>query len=307
MMGASSGAAQQVSARARLDSTEFWIGDPIAIHIDLRHSKGLTIQPLVGDSTDGFAILGRSPLEPTSDTTGRMTVTAARYDSGDAVIPPLPFLYFLPGDTAQHYAQTNQLRVTVRTVPLDTTGEIRDVKPPFSIPISLEEILLYLGIAAAVTGLGYLGYRFWDKRKRVRTGEKYVPPPRPAHVIALEELAILKEKKLWQHGLIKLYYSEVTEILRRYIENRFHQPALEETTDEILSGLSATGFPGELLGTVEMILRRADLVKFAKHQPSIAEHEEILATVYTVVDRTKVVTLTPVTDGPSREAADVAR
>jgi hypothetical protein len=197
--------------------------------------------------------------------------------------------------------------VTVRTVPLDTTGEIRDVKPPFSIPISLEEILMYLGIAAAVTALGYLGYRVWDKRRRARAGEEYVPPPRPAHVIALEELAILKEKKLWQHGLIKQYYSEVTEIFRRYIENRFHQPALEETTDEILSGLSATGFPDDLLGTVAMILRRADLVKFAKHQPSITEHEEILATVYTVVDRTRVVALSPVTDGSSREAVDVAR
>ena len=115
------GFAQQLSVRARIDSTNYLVGDPITIHVDLRHSRGLTIQPLVADSADEFAVLGKSPLEPTSDTTSRMTVVAAKYDSGDAVIPPLPFLYFVPGDTAQHFAQTNQLRVTVHTVALDTS------------------------------------------------------------------------------------------------------------------------------------------------------------------------------------------
>ncbi len=185
--------AQHLSAQARIDSTNYWVGDPIAIHIELRHAAGLTIQPLFADSADNFAIIGRSPLEHTSDTTSRMTVVAAKYDSGDAVIPPLPFLYFLPGDTAQHVAQTNQLRVTIHTVPLDTTGEIKDVKAPLSIPLSLEEILLYVGIALAVIGLGYLAYRWWKKRKAKRSGEEYVPPPCPAHLSALEELAARKD------------------------------------------------------------------------------------------------------------------
>jgi hypothetical protein len=303
---ATSGVAQQLSLRARIDSTNYWIGDPITIHIDLRHSKGLTIQPLLADSADEFAVLGKSPLEPTSDSTSKMDVVVAKYDSGDAVIPPLPFLYFVPGDTAQHFVQTNQLRVTIHTVALDTTGQIKDVKPPFSIPISLEEILLYLAIAAAVAGLGYLGWRFWRKRKRVLAGEVYVPPARPAHVIAFEELAVLKEKKLWQQGLVKPYYSEVTEILRRYIENRFRQPALEETTDEILAGLRKNDFPEELVGTVDTVLRRADLVKFAKHQPGIPEHEEVMTAVHTVVDRTKAVALTPVPSASAPEAKNVS-
>jgi hypothetical protein len=236
-----------------------------------------------------------------------MTVVAARYDSGDTQIPPLPFLYSSPNDTAQHVALTNPLMVTVHTVPLDTSGDIRDVKPPFSIPLSLAEVLLYLGIALAVTLAAYYLYRFWLRRKGKAAGGQYAPPPRPAHVIALEELAVLKEKNLWQRGLIKEYYSEVTEILRRYFENRYRRPALEETTDEIIAGLRNTEYPAGLFSLTETVLRRADLVKFAKQRPSIPEHEQMLTAVYDIVDATKSVGMTPVTTDTVQEPADVAR
>ncbi len=241
LLAVCTGQAQELGVRARVDSTVYLVGDRITVHVDLRHTRGLTIQPLAADSIGGFALLGRTPLRPTTDTTGTIDFVLARYDSGDAVVPPIPFMYFVGGDTASRVALTNQLRVTITTVPLDTTGEIKDVKPPFSIPISLEEIALYAGIALLTAAVAFFGYRFWKKRRARRKGEVYVPPPRPAHVIALEELALLKEKQLWQQGLVKQYYSELTEILRRYFENRYRLPALEETTDEIVAGLSGAG------------------------------------------------------------------
>jgi hypothetical protein len=99
----------------------------------------------------------------------------------------------------------------------------------------------------------------------------------------------LKEKRLWQQGLIKQFYSEATEIFRRYIENRYRQEALEQTTDEIVSGLLRLKMPGDLVGRAEETLRRADLVKFAKQVPGIPEHEQTLKFVYDFVDRTKIV------------------
>jgi hypothetical protein len=294
VLAAYAGQAQELGARARIDSSVYLVGDRIAVHVDLRHTKGLTIQPLVADSLGGFSLLGRTPLQATTDTTSTIDFVIARYDSGDAVVPPIPFMYFVGGDTASRVAITNQLRVTITTVQLDTTGEIRDVKPPFSIPLSLEEIVLYSGIVLLIAALGYAGFRFWKKRRARRKGEVYVPPPRPAHSTALEELALLKEKQLWQRGLVKQYYSELTEILRRYFENRYRLPALEETTDEIVAGLSKQSVDGPIVASAESILRRADLVKFAKHQPAMPEHEESIAGVYSVVDRTKAIEMTPV-------------
>ena len=297
--------AQQVAAHAHVDSTVYLVGDRIHVKVDLRHSRGLTIQPMVGDSLEGFTVLGRSGLEHTSDTTSREEFVLSRYDSGDAAIPPLPFLYFVPNDTASRVALTNQLVVTMLTVPQDTTKGMRDIKPPFTIPLSWEDIALYAAIVIVAAGLGYLGYRLWRKRRRKLAGDVYTPPPRPAHVIALEALADLRSRKLWQQGMVKEYHSELTEIFRRYFEHRYNVPALEETTDEIVSGLRGIRIADGLLGQAEVILRRADLVKFAKAAPTATDHEDSYRGVVAFVDKTRLVPVTPPENDDGKAKADV--
>jgi hypothetical protein len=300
-----SAAAQQVNAHARIDSSVYLVGDRIHVKVDLRHPRGLTIQPMVGDTVEGFVVLGRSGLEHITDTTSRAEFVLSRYDSGDAAIPPLPFLYFVPNDTASHVAVTNQLVVTMQTVPPDTTKGMRDIKPVIDIPLSWEDIALYVVIGLAVVGLCVLGYWLWKKRKRTLSGEVYTPPQRPAHVVALEALADLKAKKLWQQGLVKEYYSDLTEIFRRYFEHRYNVPALEETTDEILSGLRDVRVDGGLLGPAEVILRRADLVKFAKATPTATDHEDAYRGVVSFVDKTKMLPMTPVVSDDGKAKTDV--
>lgn len=296
--------AQNASARATIDSTMYIVGDRINVHVDLRHSPGLTLQPLVGDTLGPFAVLGQSGVQKVTDSTSHAEFVLAKYDSGDATVPPVPFMYFLPGDTATRIAQTNPLHVTITTVPADTSQDIKDLRPVMGFPLAWEDVALYGGIAFLVAALAYLGYRYWKKRKRTKGEDGYVPPPRPAHVIAIEELGALKAKKLWQAGHVKEYYSELTEILRRYFENRYSMPALEETTDEIMEGLRKLRPGAELLHSTETVLRTADLVKFAKHSPSMPEHEQSMESVYVFVDRTKIVDMTPV--APEKGADNVA-
>lgn len=293
-------AQQEVTARARVDSTQYLIGDWIKVHVGLIHPRGTQFRSVVGDTINGFHIVERLPVVTQNDTTSSTDVVVARYDSATAILPPLPFQYTLPGDSTVQTVSTNPLLLTVRSVPVDTAKDIHDVKPPLSVPITLAEIALYLGILLCATALGYGIYRWWKKRKQKVNGEEYVPPPRPAHIIALEELAALKEKKLWQKGEIKRFYSEVTEIFRRYVENRYQIKALEETTDEILGGLVSIKLSGDMLRATEKILRRADLVKFAKAQPGIPEHEEMLEVTYDIVERTKLVAMTPAAETEAR-------
>lgn len=279
---------QEVAARASTDSTHYLVGDAIRVKVVLSHPKGLTFQPVLGDTLGGFLVLGRSPFEQRGETLTTTEVTVAGYDSGEAVLPPLRFLYSLQGDSTSRGVETNSLRLVVQTVPVDTAQEFRDLKPPISIPLSLTDILEIAGGVLLLAALGYLAYRFWRRRKAQSSGETLVAPLRPAHVIALEELARLKEKRLWQQGLVKQYYSESTEIFRRYIENRYRQAALEQTTDEILVGLRKLRMPDDLVSGSERVLRRADLVKFAKASPDITEHEETVTFVFDFVDRTRI-------------------
>jgi hypothetical protein len=285
--------AQQLGARASVDSTTYLIGDPIVVHLDVTHPKGAALSLAVGDSIDGFLVLNHTPFGPIGETSSSASLVLARYDSGTAVVPPVEVICSVPGDTTVLRATTNPLILTIRTVSVDTSQAYRDLKPPLSIPLTLGEIALYAGIVLAVAAIIYAGYRYWKKRQKKATGEVYIPPSRPAHAIALEELAILKEKKLWQKGLIKQYYSEVTEIIRRYIENRFKVMALEQTTDEIMSGLKRLKIKQSASSKVETLLQLADLVKFAKYQPGISEHEEMLGLAHDIVEATKVREVAP--------------
>lgn len=303
LAGASSSGqtAGNVIARAWVDSTNYLVGDWITVHVGFSHPAGVSFLPLARDTLDGFRVIERLPLRAINDTATAGGLIVSRYDSAGATLPGIPFRYSLPGDSTSRTVSTNPLFLMVHTVRVDTTHEIKDIKPPFSIPFTLAEIAVYVGVALLIGGLAYLLYRYWKKRQQKKAGVAYTAPPRPAHLVALEELAILKEKKLWQQGLVKAYYSEITEIIRRYIENRFTLMALEQTTDEIMDGLRGARFvPGDVLQQVETMLRRADLVKFAKHQPGTQEHEEMLTLAYAMVDRTKLVEMTPVTNIESK-------
>jgi hypothetical protein len=279
--------AQEPYARATVDSTRYLVGDAIPVHVQISHVLGATVRPLFADTLGGFTILGGSPLRAEGANVTAGDVVVAKYDSGDAVLPPLQFLITSTADSAGRTVATAELHLTIQTVPVDTAGDIRDLKSPLSIPLSWQEILLACALLLLLAAAGYLLYWWWKRRLRPPASVS-AAPLRPAHVIALEELGTLKQKKLWQQGLIKQYYSEVTEILRRYLENRYRLMALERTTDEILDDLRRIRMTNELLGKADRLLRRADLVKFAKHKPATPEHDESMQIVYDVVERTRI-------------------
>ena len=129
--------------------------------------------------------------------------------------------------------------------------------------------------------------------------EEIIPEPviikRPAHTIALEKLDNLDDAKLWQKGQIKEYQSELTFIIREYLENRYDMPALESTTDEITKALRKRDFNKEDETDLQNILQIADLVKFAKATPAEELHQQFLDRAYGFVKKTKLIE-TPVAD-----------
>ena len=285
--------AQPVKALASADSSRYLIGDWIRVTVELRHPRGTTFQPSIPDSLAGFTVLQRLPFVAMSDTVTRTGVIIARYDSASAVIPGLTYLSAVPGDTALHPVSTNTVSLTVQRVPLDSAAQARDLKPVMSIPYTLAEILMFVGILLLLAGGGYFAYRYFKKKQQTTVVDSRLPVLKAAHVVAYEQLAVLKEKRLWQQGKVKEYHSELTDILRRYLEDRFGLMALEETTGEIIDGLHRMKLLPRIITDVSEVLVRADLVKFAKHKPEIGEHDASLKAVYDIVERTKAAPSTP--------------
>lgn len=295
---------QTTTAKAWADSTACTIGDAITVYVEVNHPKDARVRVLVGDTLGVFSVLSRDSVEKVSATSSATRLRVAVYDSGTAILPPVQLAYFLPSDSTPKILATNPLVFSIRLVEVDTSQAIKDIKPVLSIPLTVAEWSLIFGtiVGAALLVRGIVVYR---KRKQAEKPEEhYVPPPKAAHIIAFEELALLKEKRLWQQGLIKPYYSEVTEIVRRYFEHRFGFQALEQTTDETMDNLRRYAAAHAVLEQTDRILRRADLVKFAKHQASIPEHEETLAVAFEIVEKTKLIEV-PQAEEAKEETASV--
>ncbi|NND33054.1 MAG: hypothetical protein HKN76_10720 [Saprospiraceae bacterium] len=197
-------------------------------------------------------------------------ITVAAFDTGYILLPPL----VLPYDTGSGRDTTysNDLAIEVAGILVDSTG-LAPIKPIIREPFSLRDLVPYLialGIGLAIIGLVFL------RKKRVVPEEVIVEIPLPAHEVALADLEKLRHQKLWQQGKIKAYQSELTHIIRAYIEARFAVPALESTTSEILDFSEVKVLGDDLNASLSEILNMADLIKFAKAEPEISIHDDFM-------------------------------
>ncbi len=127
---------------------------------------------------------------------------------------------------------------------------------------------------------------------KYRKSHKLIPEPIQAEIIppdvkALNELRMLKTKELWQKGEIKTYQSELSYIIREYLEGRYDIKALENTTSQIINSIQDTTFDEEDQIKLKRILQISDLVKFAKAQPNVNVHEEFMNDAISFVEKTK--------------------
>jgi hypothetical protein len=280
---------QQIEAVVRVDSQHITIGDWLRATLEIRHTADVKLfPPALPDSLGGFEIVRREQpgsQEVNGNVLEKIPFIVTSFDSGMQIIPPLSFSYTVPGDTNMYVVETSPVVINVYGMAIDTTLDIKDIKPPLSVPITFAEILPYIITAILLTGAVWLVWHIVKKRRR---GERIIPeaPPRPAHEVALEALQSLESEKLWQRGKVKDYHSQLTDIIRVYIERRFGIMAMEMTSDEILTGFSGQTLSHELQGQLKEMLYRADLVKFAKYQPLALEHENSLAHAYNFVRST---------------------
>lgn len=186
------------------------------------------------------------------------------------------------------------LELMVNTFQIDSTSHgLFDIKPQKTLPFKLGEITGY--IAWSVVGLLLLvALLYAAKRILAHYGKSFdtifkPAPPLPPHEEAFAALERLRVLHLCQDGKHKLYYSTLTDILRTYIVRRFDVGAMEMTSDEIIEAMRGVELQQKQSMDLTMILREADLVKFAKAMPESEESESAMRAAWEFVDATKPV------------------
>lgn len=192
-----------------------------------------------------------------------------QFDSGSYTIPRQKILI---GD---YEFLTDSLKVEVRSIVVDTTKQgLYDIKPIIEVDKSASKWWLYLiGILLILALVAFLLYWFIWREKPLTEEEKVaLLPPYERAKLALQAL---DNAHYLENNEIKAYYSDLTQIIRKYLDEKVYDRALESTTDELISRLNLLREGNQIdistddIKNIETILKRADLVKFAKSKPDI--------------------------------------
>lgn len=294
------GAFAQNNLVTSFDKKEILIGDQAKFNISFKASKGMKIYwPEIKDTlVSKVEILEKSGIDTTysedrKNFTLSQNVTVTSFDSGYYAIPPVSISYTREGDTTVFRELSQAMLLSVKTVPVDTAKSIKDIKPILNARYTFREalpwILLFLALAAAA----YYIYVYFKKGKKALPAFKLPEKPKLLpHQVALDALEELHRKKLWQAGLIKQYHTELTDIVRQYISDRFGIHAIEMTSDEISFAVEHLAISKSAKEKLRHVLVLSDLVKFAKNQPLPTENEQsflaslefIKDTIHTIED-----------------------
>ncbi len=208
-----------------------------------------------------------------------------QFDSGDYFLPQQQVMV----DGFSKIAALIPIRVN--TVEVDTLKQnLYDIKPLTAVEKDYAALIsrILWGLAIGLLLLGMLYTYLFQKRKKELKARELPPFER-----AIEELKALENKRLTKQEEFKAYYSRLTEVVRRYLEEEAKIDALESTSEELLSKLILRKDAGSLdldnntLKSLRTVLQNADLVKFAKSLPEVHTATEDRKVVEHVVIETK--------------------
>lgn len=262
---------QNEMVKASIDTANIRIGEQFNLKIWVGKTKNVILPKL---QLKGLEIVDSTKIDTLKNSLIRKYILTG-FDSGSFYIPRQQIF------VRNQAFLTDSLLVNVATIAIDTTKikkfAIKSIK---SEPYIFDDFKIYIYLL--LTALAIIGFWvYWFViRKQKEEEEVATYSTLPPYEEAIFRLNELDEKLLWQNNKIKEYYSELTEIVRGYIERELKVPALERTTDEIIETLTDFNDSQSIITSKETIkklkelLQEADLVKFAKSKPLALEIEE---------------------------------
>ena len=279
----------QAQVSSSIDTTQIRIGEEIIYSIQVEvDSTALVLFP-EGQSFDPLEVIDSYDIDTTRLQDKIRLIKKyglTQFDSGS---------YSLPSQRVvinNKSFNTDSVNLEVFNVLVDTTKQkMFHIKPAFEVEepgFDFEKLLYW--IAPILLIIGIVAFLFFRRRKRKKTeSAKQLPP----YEEAIEALKVLDHSNFLENDNSKSYYSSLTEILKRYIGREVDDAALESTSNELIDRLilhkdaGSFDFDTETINKIDKILKRADLIKFAKMKELEGQAKTDRTVVEDIINETK--------------------
>ena len=283
----------QVEVKTQIDSTEILIGQQAHITLDVTLKSGMKLvlpefKPQQ-NITPGVEVVEQSVADTSSLGDDKLKIsrvyTLTSFDEN---------IYYIPAMNVKVDGKdykSKELALKVLTVEVDTLHPEK-FYPPKDVqnnPFKWEDwsAIFWMGmILTALVILAYYLYTRFKENKPIIAKVKFVKRLLP-HQKAMNEIERIKANNLVSSDNQKEYYTQLTDTLRKYIEERFGFNAMEMTSSEIISSLKSHG-DNEMISELNQLFETADLVKFAKYSTLINENDNNLVNAIQYINSTKM-------------------
>jgi hypothetical protein len=266
------------------------VGDLLTLEVSAAYPRGGSVNLPTTLKLDPLYVVSTEVSAPESTGAGlrkSFSITFQHFAVGQAAVPPFDLTYVSESGEVQTIAVPSRTFTVESLLANEVDPQRRPEDPPISItyPNELAENVVYSVLATTVLGL--LGWLIWTRWRR-RQKPVYSPPPVPPHETALKGLQRLEDSDWLARQEFQLYYLQLTEIAKAYLQGRFEVEALDRTTEEIRVSLLRNQDRIAPLSSTEVVrlLNHCDLVKFARFTPTEQEARSSLAVVREMVERT---------------------
>lgn len=281
--------AQQPVTTLSLSPDTCTIGDDIFYTVSVLKKSSIRLSyPSVADSAAFSPFEIRQVEILPAETRENLTLEKIRYtltvfDTGLQSVPPISVAYLDQETQRQDSILLEKKIVYVKSI-LDTARkDIADIKPVRSVPIPLW-VYLAGGALLLLLAVGiYFFVRYLRSRPQASEPAPVAAPMLTPFEIAFAKLKSLESATLSSQGDYKAYYSAMSDAVREFLERHYGFPAMEQLTSEIDATLQAKR-PKDEAERVKTLLEKADLVKFAKFQPTLLEAKESLSVAFQIIE-----------------------
>ena len=275
---------QQFNISVAIYPESLTVGDKFLYINTVDVEDGYTVEPLppADKLGDAFVLSDIYRLEKSGNGAVAFACTLAVYKPGEIELPAFTFISTDTAGISEEFTGEGIMADIRSVLPADTAGlEIADIREPQKLTGPIwPYFVVPLALALLIYGMILLRRRLGGRAKIP------VAPPRPPWEIAFERLDSLKGGRHPEFGRFRLYYFELSLIVRGYIEGIYDFPAVESTTYELENESRLRHVDDNLYKRLFEFFHRADMAKFAKAVPVPAKAESDLSFAYELVRKT---------------------
>lgn len=260
-------ATAQVNIRATVDRDSILIGEPIILTIEAYMPLGSKTNWFVADSIEHFFITGRSSVDTVQNVDGKkisQVLNITSFDSGRWQMPPFEVIV----DGQSFF--TDSVGISVGYTPFNRDEDYRDIKDIIEVSNPDADRIPWIIAIIALVSLAVLAFYLIKRKKTVVEVQKPVVPLLSPYEEAMKALKKLANS---ERDDPKAYYSELSDIFRKYVMRKFQLSSFQRTSEELILQLKKVDMPKDNFISLAQTLRMADFVKFAKYRPSAEDDQ----------------------------------